>query len=41
MISGVASGIFVYIAKYKTPHIDKKTGKEIWWTATGTLIGQN
>lgn len=26
----------VYIAKYKTPHIDKKTGKEIWWTATGT-----
>ena len=26
----------VYIAKYKTPHIDKKTSKEIWWTATGT-----
>lgn len=26
----------VYVAKYKTPHIDKKTGKEIWWTATGT-----
>ena len=26
----------VYIAKYKEPHIDKKTGKEIWWTATGT-----
>lgn len=26
----------VYIAKYATPHIDKKTGKEIWWTATGT-----
>lgn len=26
----------VYIAKYKKPHIDKKTGKEIWWTATGT-----
>lgn len=25
----------VYIAKYKEPHIDKKTGKEIWWTATG------
>ena len=23
-----------YIAKYKEPHIDKKTGKEIWWTAT-------
>lgn len=26
----------VYIAKYKKPHIDKKTNKEIWWTATGT-----
>ena len=26
----------VYIAKYKEPHIDKKTGAEIWWTATGT-----
>jgi hypothetical protein len=26
----------VYIAKYKEPHIDKATGKEIWWTATGT-----
>ena len=25
----------VYIAKYKTPHIDKDTGEEIWWTATG------
>lgn len=25
----------VYIAKYKKPIIDKKTGKEIWWTATG------
>lgn len=25
----------VYIAKYKEPVIDKKTGKEIWWTATG------
>lgn len=24
-----------YIAKYKEPKIDKKTGKEIWWTATG------
>lgn len=26
----------VYIAKYKEAHIDKKTGEEIWWTATGT-----
>lgn len=26
----------VYIAKYKQAHVDKKTGKEIWWTATGT-----
>lgn len=26
----------VYIAKYDKPKIDKKTGKEIWWTATGT-----
>lgn len=26
----------VYIAKYQTPHVDKSTGKEIWWTATGT-----
>ena len=26
----------VYIAKYKEAHIDKKTKKEIWWTATGT-----
>ena len=25
----------VYIAKYQTPHTDKKTGKDIWWTATG------
>lgn len=25
----------VYIAKYKKPHKDKKTGKDIWWTATG------
>lgn len=25
----------VYIAKYKEPHIDKATGKEVWWTATG------
>lgn len=25
----------VYIAKYKEPLIDKKTKKEIWWTATG------
>lgn len=26
----------VYIAKFKKPEIDKKTGEEIWWTATGT-----
>lgn len=26
----------VYIARYKEPHKDKKTGKDIWWTATGT-----
>lgn len=26
----------VYIAKYQKPHIDEDTGKEIWWTATGT-----
>jgi hypothetical protein len=26
----------VYIAKYQKPHIDKATGEEIWWTATGT-----
>jgi phage/plasmid-associated DNA primase len=25
----------VYIAKYKEPHIDKTTGAEVWWTATG------
>lgn len=25
----------VYIAKFKEPEIDKKMGKEIWWTATG------
>ena len=25
----------VYIAKYKEPHKDKKTGKEVWWSATG------
>ena len=25
----------VYIAKYQIPHTDKKTGKDIWWTATG------
>ena len=25
----------VYIAKFKEPEIDKATGKEIWWTATG------
>jgi hypothetical protein len=26
----------VYVAKYKNPHVDKETGKEEWWTATGT-----
>lgn len=26
----------VYIAKYNKPHKDKKTGKDIHWTATGT-----
>lgn len=26
----------VYVAKYKEPLKDKKTGKDIWWTATGT-----
>lgn len=26
----------VYIAKYKEAHKDEKTGKDIWWTATGT-----
>lgn len=26
----------VYIAKYKEAHVDKETGEEIWWTATGT-----
>lgn len=25
----------VYVAKYAEPLIDKKTGEEIWWTATG------
>ena len=25
----------VYIAKYSKPHKDKKTGEDIWWTATG------
>jgi hypothetical protein len=25
----------VYIAKYKKPKKDKKTGQDIWWTATG------
>ena len=24
-----------YIAKYKVPHKDKRTGNDIWWTATG------
>lgn len=26
----------VFIGKYKEPHIDEETGKEIWWSATGT-----
>lgn len=26
----------VYVAKYKEPHKDKVTGRDIWWTATGT-----
>ena len=26
----------VYIAKFKEPLKDKKTGDEVWWTATGT-----
>lgn len=26
----------VLIGKYKEPHIDEKTGKEIWWGAVGT-----
>ena len=26
----------VYIARFKEPEIDKETGEEIWWTATGT-----
>ncbi len=26
----------VYIAKYEKAHTDKKTGEEVWWTATGT-----
>lgn len=26
----------VYIAKYSEPHKNKKTGNDIWWTATGT-----
>ena len=25
----------VYVARFKTPKKDKKTGKDIWWTATG------
>ena len=25
----------VYVARFKEPKIDKKTGAEIWWTATG------
>lgn len=26
----------VYIAKYSQPYVNKSTGKDIWWTATGT-----
>lgn len=26
----------VYVARYKKPKKNKKTGEEIWWTATGT-----
>lgn len=26
----------VYVAKFKEPEHDKKTGEDIWWTATGT-----
>lgn len=26
----------VYIARYQKAHKDKKTGEDIWWTATGT-----
>lgn len=29
-----------YIAKYAEPKIDKKTGKEIWWDATGKQFGE-
>ena len=29
-----------YIAKYAEPHIDKETGKEIWWSATGAQFGE-
>lgn len=30
----------VYIAKYEKPKKDKKTGKDIWWTATGAQFAQ-
>lgn len=30
----------VYIAKFKDPEIDKETGKEIWWDATGAQFQQ-
>ncbi len=30
----------VYIAKYKEPEKDKKTGKDIWWDATGAQFQQ-
>ena len=30
----------VYIAKYDEPHIDKKNGRAIWWTAVGAQFQQ-
>ena len=30
----------VYIAKFKEPEIDKKTGEEIWWDATGKQFAE-
>ena len=30
----------VYIAKFKEPVIDKKTGEEIWWDATGKQFAE-
>lgn len=29
-----------YIAKLAEPHVDKETGKEIWWEATGKQFGE-